>query len=477
MEAEGQPMRLPSNLMFASDVLSGYSRNRFKLETTSSDTATSGRIITVNLPENALLDMKSLRFFFDCDAGYVTDAGTTLGGLQGLLPDGAQSLISKVEVYVNGVQVQSGANEYNSTCKIKNIGYYNQDNQQSKGKLVNHAAIYSNAGEFEKSTFIDASSTLVNLKNVGERASMCVDSWCGFLNELSTRFLPTDLIGQIQIRITFAPDAVLSGLLDNKFAHDGSLNIVKNAPTYTATNMYFTIDSIVIGDVYNQLLRNQLQSSYLPLNYLEYYMFTTGNLAGGSYSNRFSLSSGSIDKLYAIQRRSLYNKFGAAKDIEFDTSDNFLSPLQAVGNQMIGKYFTYESFKKGRDSQNGTLRYQWQVNNVSYPQYKATNLEAMADLAYVNDKVGYKPLGILASSPTAFCRGQAVYSLQLNHPELGLNTMSGYNSRGINSFMSFIMEGLDDSKVNSTNTIESVVLVQTTAQLRISAGRALAVSF
>ena len=206
-------------------------------------------------------------------------------------------------------------------------------------------------------------------------------------------------------------------------------------------------------------------------------MFTTGNLAGGSYSNRFSLSSGSIDKLYAIQRSSNYNKFGAAKDIEFDTSDNFLSPLQAVGNQMIGKYFTYESFKKGRDSQNGTLRYQFQINNVSYPQYKATNLEAMADLAYVNDKVGYKPLGILASSPTAFCRGQAVYSLQLNHPELGLNTMSGYNSRGINSFMSFIMEGLDDSKIDSTNTIESVVLVQTTAQLRISAGRALAVSF
>ena len=224
MEAEGQPMRLPSNLMFASDVLSGYSRNRFKLETTSSDTATSGRIITVNLPENALLDMKSLRFFFDCDAGYVTSAGTALGGLQGLLPDGAQSLISKVEVYVNGVQVQSGANEYNSTCKIKNIGYYNQDNQQSKGKLVNHAAIYSNAGEFESNRFIDSSGTLVNNKNVGERASMCVDSWCGFLNELSTRFLPTDLIGQIQIRITFAPDAVLSGLLDNKFATDGSLN-------------------------------------------------------------------------------------------------------------------------------------------------------------------------------------------------------------------------------------------------------------
>ena len=151
--------------------------------------------------------------------------------------------------------------------------------------------------------------------------------------------------------------------------------------------------------------------------------------------------------------------------------------ITSWNQEIVGKYFSYESFKAGRDSENGDLRYQWAVNNVSYPQYEARNLEAMADLAYVNDKVGYRPVGVLASSPTAFCRGQAVYSLQLNHPELGLNTMSGYNSRGINSFMTFTMKGLDSNQVGSSNSIESVVLVQTTAQLRISAGRALAVSF
>ena len=461
MEAEPQPMRLPSNLMFASDVLSGYSRNRFKLETTSSDTASSGRIVTVNLPENALLDMKSLRFFFDADAQYVATSG--VGALQGILPEQASALISKVEVYVNGVQVQSGANEYNSTCQIKNIGTYNQDNQQTKGKLVNHAAIPEINGQ--QTNFIPTDK--------GEIASMCIDSWHGFLNELSTRFLPTDLIGQIQIRITFASDAVLSGVISGKDVADPSMNSVTTAPAYKISNMYFTIDSIVVGDTYNRLLRNQLQSSFLPLNYLEYYMFTNGGIATTSYNNRFSLSSGSIDKMYAIQRRAKYNDFGAATELAPVTTN--ISPLQAVGNKYVGKYFTYESFKTGRDSENGELRYQWAVNNVSYPQYEARNLEAMADLAYVNDKVGYRPVGVLASSPTAFCRGQAVYSLQLNHPELGLNTMSGYNSRGINSFMTFNMKGLDTTQVSTG--IESVVLVQTTAQLRISAGRALAVSF
>ena len=463
MEAEPQPMRLPSNLMFASDVLSGYSRNRFKLETTSSDTASSGRIITVNLAENALLDMKSLRFFFDCDAKFVPTAGGGVTNLQGILPESASALISKVEVYVNGVQVQSGANEYNSTCQIKNIGAYNQDNQQTKGKLVNHAAIAE----------INGQQTNFMPTDKGEIASMCIDSWHGFLNELSTRFLPTDLIGQIQIRITFASDAVLSGVISGKDVADPSMNSVTTAPAYKISNMYFTIDSIVVGDTYNRLLRNQLQSSFLPLNYLEYYMFTNGGIATTSYNNRFSLSSGSIDKMYAIQRRAKYNDFGAATDLAPLTTN--ISPLQAVGNKYVGKYFTYESFKTGRDSENGELRYQWAVNNVSYPQYEARNLEAMADLAYVNDKVGYRPVGVLASSPTAFCRGQAVYSLQLNHPELGLNTMSGYNSRGINSFMTFNMKGLDTTQVSTG--IESVVLVQTTAQLRISAGRALAVSF
>ena len=465
MEAEPQPMRLPSNLMFASDVLSGYSRNRFKLETTSSDTASSGRIITVNLPESALLDMKSLRFFFDCEATKVATSG--VGALQGVLPEQASSLVSKLEVYVNGVQVQSGANEYNSTCQIKNIGGYNQDNQQTKGKLVNHAAITDIKGGSSGANFIPTDK--------GEIASMCIDSWHGFLNENSTRFLPTDLIGQIQIRITFASDAVLSGIRDAKDVADVSLNEVTTAPTYGISKMYFTIDSIVVGDTYNRLLRNQLQNSYLPLNYLEYYMFSNGGIGTTSYNNRFSLSSGSIDKMYAVQRVSKYNEFGAATDLTPVTTN--ISPLQAVGNRYVGKYFSYESFKDGRDSENGTLRYQWAVNNVSYPQYEARNLEAMADLAYVNDKVGYRPVGVLASSPTAFCRGQAVYSLQLNHPELGLNTMSGYNSRGINSFMTFTMKGLDSNQVGSSNSIESVVLVQTTAQLRISAGRALAVSF
>jgi hypothetical protein len=56
---------LPENVRYMVDSMSQYSRNRFRLETVSAETASAGRIITVNLPEGACLDMSSFRFHFD----------------------------------------------------------------------------------------------------------------------------------------------------------------------------------------------------------------------------------------------------------------------------------------------------------------------------------------------------------------------------------------------------------------------------
>jgi len=463
------PLTLPHNLMFAASVLSGYSRNRFKLETTSSTTATSGRIITVNLPESALLDMDSFRFFFKCEAEGTTQGiidasgGGTLGDFTALIPAEAESLISRVEVYINGVQVQQGTSEYNTICKVCKLGGFNQDSQLSKGKLVNHSVLYN--GSHNTNAFSGTK---------GEVANLCVDNWTGFLGERSARFLPTDVLGQIQIRLTLAPDSVLSACADSRKPTEliQAGDSKNTAPAYKIEDMYFTVDSIVVGEAYNNILRSQMARAYLPINYHEYYTYTNSGINATEYSNRFSLSSGSINKIMAVQRRSSYSTFGNAVDLTPDAT--LISPLAATGNEVVGKYFAFESFKLGtRDSEDGTLRYQFSVNNVQYPQYQAKNSEAMADVAYTNDKVGNRAQGILICSPTAFCRGQAVYSLQLSHPDLSISQMSGYNSRGINSFMTFSMSGL----TAVGETFDSVVIVQTTAQLRVKSGKSLAVSF
>lgn len=473
---------LPANLMFGASVLSSYNRNRFRLETTSADTAREGRIVTINLPENALLDMKSFRFFFDCAAG---SAGTGNDKVYGLLPANASSLISRVEVYINGVQVQQGTSEYNTIYNMLNLGRNSQDSVRTKSRLLNHSAIYTGAGS-TLSTLL----TTLGADN-GETSTLCVDNWLGFLNETSTRFLPTDLLGQIQVRLTFAPNSVLSAVAALGASNSAILSATQTTAAaslaYNISNMYFTIDSIVVGDTYNQLLRNKLMGagSFLPLNYKEYYTFSQEGIASTSYTNRFSLSAGSIDKLYAVQRGSKgnwkYDVIGPAT-CNVPAAADGVSSLEHIGDVLTGKYFTFVSGKGGAsDMTDGNFRYQWSINNVQHPQYLARASEAMADLAYTNEKVGFNANGIIPASPSAFCRAMAVFSLQLNHPELGLSVQSGYNSRGINSTMSLSIQGLSSSEarggVTADSNVQSLICVETTSQLRISAGKALAVSF
>ena len=450
--------KLPRDLLFMSEKIQGFNRNRFRIEPLSAQTATAGRVITVNLPENALLDMTSFRFNYKMDCGNNSSASCV-----GLIPESSDAVIGNLEVYMNGIQVQQSSQEYNTLAHALRLGGDSQDNQRTKGRLVNHSAIFP--------AVIDENAFDSSGNGTGEIASMCVDSWAGFLNQLSTKYLPTDLLGQIQIRITLAPNSILSGATTALKASALTATQTATPPTYSLSDMYFTIDSIVMGDSYNRLLRSSLERSVLPLNYNEYYTFNLPAQTGTSHTNRFSLSSGSIDKILAINRATTHTTFGAATDLAPTATE--ISPLSAVGNELVSKYLTCESFKASgeRDSVDGTLRYQFDVNNVKYPQYEATNSEAMADVAFLNDKQGMGSQGIIVSSPTAFCRAQAVYGLQLNHRGMGLSTVSGYNSRGINSSISFTMKGV------SATSKDNTCFVQTTAQMRIGSGRQVSVSF
>jgi hypothetical protein len=243
-------------------------------------------------------------------------------------------------------------------------------------------------------------------------------------------------------------------------------------PSYTISNPYFTIDSCVVGDEYNELLRQRLmQDEYLPLNYKEYYTFVNSGIKSTSYSNRFALSSSCINSLHAVQRLDAHNVFGAATNLAPTTGAR--SPLSATGSGFEGKFFTYKTFKAAADYDDGAFKYQFNVNNVAMPQFLATNKFAMANLPYVNNKLTPRTEGILVAGETAFCQGQAVYTCALSHPDLSIRVQSGLNSRGINSQFYFNAQGLDATQI--TNGMSSVVIVDTTAQIRASAGRQISV--
>tara|TARA_R110000868_G_scaffold121089_1_gene321319 strand:- start:1 stop:1389 length:1389 start_codon:yes stop_codon:yes gene_type:complete len=460
-------MVLPQDVDFGAEVLSNYSRNTFRIEPNSSTTATSGRIIQISLPENSVLDMKSLRMFFNIKTRKGATSAATPVNILGLLPANTESLISSIEVYINGVQVSQASNEYNTICKVLKLGSYNQDAQLSSGVLVNHSKM---VGTLTGVTASDIFGTAQ--AGEGEHGDMCIDNWTNFLGTSATRFLPTDILGSIVIKLTLASDAVLSGASAGGASTNPLLNNPSIAPSYVIENPYFTIDSCVLPDAYSELLRRRLmQDEYLPLNYKEYYAFVQSGIKSTAYSNRFALSSGCINAIHAVQRLDSFNVFGAATELAGTTGAR--APITASGAGFEGKFFTYKTFKASADYLDGAFKYQFNINNVASPQFLATNKFAMANLPYVNNKLTPKGAGVLVAGESSFCQGQAVYTCMLSHPDLSLRVMSGLNSRGINSQFYFNAQGLDDSQI--TAGMSSVAIVDTTAQLRISAGRQVSV--
>ena len=93
----------------------------------------------MNLPEGgAICDLKSFKMHMDVATNSATVGGTTV---YGRLPADAASLISRVEVYLNGVQLQQGAAEYNTICRMLKIGRSSRDKDGSTDRALSHGAI------------------------------------------------------------------------------------------------------------------------------------------------------------------------------------------------------------------------------------------------------------------------------------------------------------------------------------------------
>ena len=443
------------NLVFATTQMSDYTRNKYRLDTTSATIASAGQIITCNFPEASLLDMKSFRFHFTIATSVSNTNGSsgTADYIFPAVPDDASTLIQKLEVYLNGVQVSSGQNEYNSMCRLVKIGKGSNDRNSSYGQLTANSFI------------VTPPSAII------QTANLCVSEWNGFLNDLSTRFLPTSLMGQIQVRITMANNAVLVpttyvssvGAIATTLTTNGALNAL--TMSYSISNIRFSIDAISVCPAYNEMLSQQLtREGQLKLNYKEYYTFLASNIL----SNRYALSSSSIDEMWGSLRPSTYNQNGQPAT----------SVPQTLGGGFVCNYLAFQSYDPDTSTYVPTsnLQYQWSINNVLSPQYLAYVEDAMVESAFVWDKVGQGSQGIIPTTRANFKTGFFNIPLRLNHPTgMGLNVRSGYNSRGVNSTMLLNLYSIPSATLPAT--YNNIVVVGTTAQLKIGIGRSLAIDF
>lgn len=440
-------MSIPDDVAYAARRLSNYSRNRFKLMPTTSSNVSPGGIVTVTLPEMSTLDLQSLKFHFDVAT---TKAGTGGDIVYGRLPADASSLISRVEVFINGVQVSGSLSDYGSAARMLKIGRTSRDKDGSTDRALAHGAIVG--------------ATVNDVEDV----SLVLSDFLGFLGESSPRYLNCDMCGQIMIRVTFQNDSVIGGKV-----HATTLNGQDYADTtksgnaalvsYSVSNMFFTVDSVHIADEYTDMLRERLQSEeYIPVLFKEYYSFQQDGISGTETSVRFGLAASSLDRIYATFRDSSYSTKG--KHIHSVDSGT-------LSDALVSNYYRFIC-PNNKTVKDGNIRFQYRINSCAYPQYEATVTDCLFEVAHTNNKNGLSGRGTMPTSLEQFQKALFVAPLTLCHPGSDLKMQSGYNSKGINSQLEFRTTGM----TNST-TLSCYILCETTAELRIKMGRDVSVSF
>lgn len=431
---------MPRGLKMLSEKMSGFARNRFRLEPQSALSGLkAGNIITVTLPENAVLDMKSLRLYMDVLGSTTGSGGDTVFAKA----PSAEGLIQRVEVFINGVSVSANSAEYNTIAQLVKIQDSNTQRDGSMDKAI-------------ANSFLDDADAPTN-------EQMCVNRWHNFLNTAACRYVPTEALGAITIRVTLADNSVLSGKQITQpwsGGYVGAGQAAANQMSYTVNNVYWTVDSIVPDPVYNVSLRERLAVAPLQINYNEYYSFDQAGITGTNTNNRFALSSQSIDKIFATLRNSDYQTVGKIPaDISYGTLTSTWTP----------NYFRFRSYDGGNMSN------QFVVNNVSFPQAPSNALESLVNTWYCSDKVE-EQFGNLITDRRQYADGYFVTPCILNYPDkdLGVALISGYDSKGTNAQMVFKIDGLSIPVGDAANCM---AVARTTQSLIVDVGRQLSVLY
>ena len=384
-----------------------------------------------------------------------TSSGAGADLVYGRLPPDAMSLISRVEVFINGIQVMSGCSEYNTLCRMLKLQRTSRDKDGSIDRALSHAA--------------------VNATDAVEDVSLVWHSFPGFLSECATEYIPTDLLGQIQVRLTFAGNEVLipkqagvglNANLSTAQARANAANI-----SYSVSNIFFTIDSVEVDPMYREMLRARLQSEEsIPLNYKEYYTYELSNISTGTHTTRFSLSSQAINKIMATFRDSNYQTVGIRGH----------QTAASLTDNLVSNYFRLRSFDSETEKE-GLLRWQASINNVAHPQYRAGVRDALFNLAYCSAKYHDSSQGNLVTSLAHFHDGAFVLPISLDLPGEPTSAIASYDSRGINTMLNLAITGQVPPTANvaaqTTATLSSFIAVETVATLRIGLGKSLSVSF
>lgn len=429
----------PRNLSYFVKRLANYSRNTYRLQTLNTNTASASQIITVDLPNNSLVDLSTLTWYFE---GSTSVSGTVSSTNCADFPRNVETLIERLEIEVNGQLISPGAANYAQLWQIISDTTMGED-------CTNRRSI------MQKSlNYLSAPTTIV------ANVPFTIVNWLGFLGSAQPTVLDTNLLGNVRLRITLSPATVLVA------------PSTSTSPNFSLGNMYFSCDCISIDDGIYYNLHDQFLSKggiyEIPFN--NFFSFSSPVSASGDGSVKFSLSSTSLNQLWAT---FVYGSGGATPTV-VDASDVTTGSTTGIG--------TSYGFLR---SALGISGYQFNINNQYVPNYRPSR-----DMAYTllmnayglsQDTVGgvNKNINTLANWRNRYW----VCSCSLDHAVSaderfisGLNTLGNvaqgyfeYQNASLSTASTPVAGGFGGA--GTVTSCTCLVFAQTTCVLQIGAGR------
>ena len=394
---------VPNSMLYRIKQIEGLSKQTLSIVPSSGQGIVyNGNKIIVSLPMNSLLDLGTFEMNF---YGKTAHNGAASGNQKNYVqtryfPRNIQSLISNLEVKINGRSVQN-ITQYNYIYNVLNDYLCGTD--ATNKKRVGENADPSNKSAWVEGVNIPRRGYPIGLYNgnaisvddkfdasARDADNYTIRNWLGLLSGGdSTNIIHTDMYGQIDIEITLDQAGVLMLGQSTATAAAGSLDTVLNstnygflgdiatsnggavaseAAQYVLSNIGFNIVRMDMPAYFYEAMANVLASGVVyKLYYPNYQIFTGQSTTNKSGTTRFSITTKSLD--YCIGTFQVANRdtistvlnsgIAAATAGEYGNASFTSGALINSGAQRVfnnSKYFA----RNGSGVKNGT----WYAGSV-----------------------------------------------------------------------------------------------------------------
>lgn len=443
--------------------------------------------ITFKLPNNSLVDLRSLNFFYQFSTSGST--GTFLH------PRYSSSLIERISVIINGQTVSitpAYALLYNTLMDLEGSSW-DQLSKRNVCEFFDPSVRF--AAESDPSSSADVSLSGGNWLLSGVTAPSKIDGaithWLGFLGSTNPNVIDTSSLGDVFIQIQFSTSYVLP-------ANFNSTALSLAGATFTLDNVYATCDVISFSEniYYNALASGLSSADGLQIGFYEYLNARFASFTKSSGCNvTWNITANSLDQLIGtFQKTDAYSKwevmvaYGGRNDgdasriftmsqiasnptayIDQPTTGTVVSRSAGLGDGFMNAYAFIRNGQGFKESR-------WSINNrplnYGYLTPKEVFVQTLQSLGYNQQDLGTNGLNMCIFSLRHFLKYYFAHIIDLTIQDSRDFWINGINSIG--STMSITWEANFNGSNNSQTAIP-VLYARLSKILQVRDGRQLTV--